>query len=141
MNRKKNNPYYDKGSDLPDNEADEAIDLPEPLDESLWPGSGRGVLEPHKMIVGVLQMQVSVFDAMTLKDKRRVIKSLKDRIGNKFNVSIAEVGLHDSVRTAVIGVAMVANEKIFVDSVLCKIVDFVRKIPQLTLIDYSWETF
>ena len=45
------------------------------------------------MIVGVLTLQVSVFDAMTLKDKRRVIKSLKDRIANKFNASIAEVGL------------------------------------------------
>ena len=92
------------------------------------------------MIVGVLQIQVSVFDAMTLKDKRRVIKSLKDRIRNKFNVSIAEVDYNDSIRTSLLGVALVANERRFVDSVLSSVVDFVRKIPQLSLIDYSIET-
>lgn len=91
------------------------------------------------MIVGLLQLQVSVFDAMTLKDKRRVIKSLKDRIKNKFNVSIAEVGHTDSIRTSLLGVAMVANEKRFVDSALSKVVEFVRRTPQLSLIDYSIE--
>jgi len=92
------------------------------------------------MIVGVLQIQVSVFDAMTLKDKRRVIKSLKDRIHNKFNVSIAEVDYNDSIRTSLLGVSLVANERRFVDSVLSSVVDFVRTNPQLSLIDYSIET-
>ena len=92
------------------------------------------------MKVGVLRLQVSVFDAMTLKDKRRVIKSLKDRLGNKFNVSVAEVDHNDSVRTSVLGVAMVANDRRFVESALSGIVDFVRKVPQLSLIDYSIET-
>jgi len=92
------------------------------------------------MIVGVLRMQVSVFDAMTLKDKRRAIKSLKDRIHNKFNVSIAEVDYNDSIRTSLLGISMVGNERRFVDSALSSLVDFVRKIPQLSLIDYSIET-
>ena len=92
------------------------------------------------MIVGVLRLQVSVFDAMTLKDKRRVIKSLKDRISNKFNVSIAEVGHNESIRTSLLGVAMVSNDRRFLDSALSGIVEFVRKIPKLNLIDYSWET-
>ena len=92
------------------------------------------------MIIGVLELQVSVFDAMTLKDKRRVIKSLKDRVSNKFNVSIAEVDHHESVRTCVLGVAMVANDSRFVDSVLSKVVELVRRIPQLSLIDYHIET-
>jgi uncharacterized protein YlxP (DUF503 family) len=91
------------------------------------------------MVVGILQLQVSVFDAMTLKDKRRVLKSLKDRISNKFNVSIAEVGNNDNIRTALLAVAMVANEGRFVDSALSSIVDFVRAIPQLSLIDYTME--
>lgn len=93
------------------------------------------------MIVGVMRLQVSVFDAMTLKDKRRVIKSLKDRIGNKYNVSIAEVDHQDRLRTVVLGVAMVANERRFVDSALSGMVEFVRKIPQIHLIDYSVEMF
>ena len=44
------------------------------------------------MTVGVLQLELSIGDAMSLKDKRRVIKSLKDRIAHGHNVSIAEVG-------------------------------------------------
>ena len=93
------------------------------------------------MIVGVLSMQVSVFDAMSLKDKRRVIKSLKDRIANKFNVSIAEVGYNDSMRTAMLGVTMVANESRFVESSLSTVVEFVRRTPKLSLIDYHIESF
>lgn len=87
-----------------------------------------------------MQLQVSVFDAMTLKDKRRVIKSLKDRIKNKFNVSIAEVGHNESIRTALLAVAMVANERQFVESALSKIVEFTRRVPQLSLIDYTIES-
>ena len=92
------------------------------------------------MIVGVLELRLSVFDAMSLKDKRRVIKSLKDRIGNKYNVSIAEVGQNDNIRTSTLGVSLVANDSRFVESSLSKIVDFVRSVPQLSLIDYTIES-
>ncbi len=92
------------------------------------------------MIVGVLELRVSVFDAMSLKDKRRVIKSLKDRISNKYNVSIAEVGQNDNIRTSTLGVSLVANDSRFVESSLSKIVDFVRRVPQLSLIDYTIES-
>jgi len=93
------------------------------------------------MIVGVLQLQVSVFDAMTLKDKRRVLKSLKDRIRNKFNVSIAEVDYQEQIRTSLLGVSMVANDRRFLDSALTEVVNFVRKNPLLSLVDYSIEMF
>ena len=91
------------------------------------------------MIIGIMSIQVSVFEAMTLKDKRRIIKSLKDRVRNKYNVSIAEVGHNDSIRTAILGVALVANKSRFVNSVLSEVVNFVRSIPQLTLVDYNIE--
>jgi uncharacterized protein len=91
------------------------------------------------MVIGILKLQVSVFDSFSLKDKRRVIKSLKDRIHHTFFVSIAEVEHQDSIRTSILGVALVTNERRFADSVLSKIVDFVRKIPQLSLVDYEIE--
>ena len=47
------------------------------------------------MTIGVLQVEISVTDAMSLKDKRRVVKSIKDRIAHGHNVSIAEVGARD----------------------------------------------
>ena len=76
---------------------------------------------------------------MSLKDKRRVVKSLKDRIAHGHNVSIAEVGALDEHRRSIIGIAMVSNEARYVDSQLSKLVDFVRKVPQVDLMDYQIE--
>jgi uncharacterized protein YlxP (DUF503 family) len=89
------------------------------------------------MIVGVLQLELSIGDAMSLKDKRRVVKSLKDRIAHGHNVSIAEVGALDLHRTAILGIAMVANDKKYVEGGLSKLVDFVRTVPQVDLVDYQ----
>jgi uncharacterized protein YlxP (DUF503 family) len=89
------------------------------------------------MTVGVLQLELSVPDAMSLKDKRRVIKSLKDRIAHAHNVSIAEVAALDEHRRAVIGMAMVSNDSRYVEGALSKLVDFVKMVPQVSLIDYQ----
>ena len=67
------------------------------------------------MTIGVLQLELSIGDAMSLKDKRRVIKSLKDRIAHGHNVSIAEVGALDAHRRSVLGIAMVANDRGYVE--------------------------
>ena len=91
------------------------------------------------MTVGVLQIEFSVIDAMSLKDKRRVIKSLKDRIANGYNVSIAEVGALDEHRRCILGMAMVSNDSRYVEGALSKLVDFVRMVPQVSLIDYQIE--
>jgi uncharacterized protein YlxP (DUF503 family) len=91
------------------------------------------------MTVGVLQIEISVTDAMSLKDKRRVVKSIKDRIAHGHNVSIAEVGALDEHRRAILGVAMVGNDSRYVEGGLSKLVDFVRLVPQVSLIDYQIE--
>ncbi|MGD1276795.1 MAG: DUF503 domain-containing protein [Tepidisphaeraceae bacterium] len=91
------------------------------------------------MTIGVLQVELSVTDAMSLKDKRRVIKSIKDRIANAHNVSVAEVGALDERRRCVLGLAMVGNEKRYVEGALSKLVDFVRAVPQVSLMDYQIE--
>jgi uncharacterized protein YlxP (DUF503 family) len=91
------------------------------------------------MIIGVLQLELSVTDAMSLKDKRRVVKSIKDRIAHGHNVSIAEVGALDEHRRAILGIAMVANDRSYVEGGLSKLVDFVRMVPQVDLIDYQIE--
>ena len=44
------------------------------------------------MRIGVIQIELSIPGAMSLKDKRRVVRRMKDRIAQKFNVSVAEVG-------------------------------------------------
>jgi len=91
------------------------------------------------MLIGLLQLRILVPDAMSLKDKRRAVKSLKDRIAHRFNVSVAEVGLLDSLRQSEIGVAMVTNDSTFAESCLSKIVELVRATVKLELLDYSIE--
>jgi uncharacterized protein YlxP (DUF503 family) len=93
--------------------------------------------KPMAMSVGVLQMELSIGDAMSLKDKRRIIKSLKDRIAFSHNVSIAEVGALDEHRRCIMGVAMVANDQAYVDGALSKLIDFVRTVPSVNLVDYQ----
>jgi len=91
------------------------------------------------MIIGVLQLELSIGDAMSLKDKRRVIKSLKDRIAHAHNVSIAEVGALDEHRRSIIGMAMVSNDSRYIEGALSKLVDFVKTVGSVDLIDYQIE--
>ena len=89
------------------------------------------------MKVGVLQVEFSVTDAMSLKDKRRVVKSLKDRIAHGHNVSIAEVGALDEHRRCILGMAMVSNDARYVEGALSKLVDFIRLVHQVSVIDFQ----
>ena len=91
------------------------------------------------MHVGILQLEISIGDAMSLKDKRRVVLGLKDRISHGHNVSIAEVGALDEHRRSILGVAMVSNDSRYVEGGLSKLVDLVRATPQVTLLDYKIE--
>ena len=91
------------------------------------------------MVVGVLQVEISIGDAMSLKDKRRVVLSLKDRIRGSHNVSIAEVDALDEHRRSILGMAMVGNDKRYVEGGLSKLVDLVRSVPSVSLMDYQIE--
>jgi len=91
------------------------------------------------MVVGVLTVQLAIYEAMSLKDKRRVISSIKERLSHRFNVSVAEVDAMDLHQRADLGVAMVANDARFVESCLHKIVDVLRRERSASLVDYQVE--
>jgi len=91
------------------------------------------------LVIGVLQMRLLIRDAQTLKDKRRVVKSLRDRIRHAFNVSASEVDALDLRQTAVLGVALATNDRVFADQILAKVVDLVRRTPGADLVDYETE--
>ena len=73
------------------------------------------------MAVGTLRIRLVIRGARSLKDKRRVVKSIKDRVRGRFNASIAEVDHHDVHQSAVLGVAVVAADHAHLQSVLSKI--------------------
>jgi uncharacterized protein YlxP (DUF503 family) len=74
-----------------------------------------------------------------LKDKRQVVLSIKDRLRNRLNVSIAEVDALDHRQLAVLGVAAVANEAGPVRATLQQVVDALRSHPVAELLDYEME--
>ncbi|MBK8013802.1 MAG: DUF503 domain-containing protein [Deltaproteobacteria bacterium] len=73
------------------------------------------------MVVGVLELTLSIVEADSLKAKRRVVKSVVERIRHRFGVAIAEVDFNDEHRRACLGIAMVANDQAYVNSVLDKV--------------------
>ncbi len=88
------------------------------------------------MVIAVLEVDLSIEWAASLKDKRMALRSLKDRIRNSFNVSVAEVADNDIWTRAVLGIAIVANDQTFANQVLSKIVDFVENDREVVLDDY-----
>jgi uncharacterized protein YlxP (DUF503 family) len=91
------------------------------------------------MVVGILRVRLGVYEARSLKDKRRVTKSLKDRLASRHNVSIAEIDDLDHRQAATLGLAMIANEPRFVQSALSKLVDEIRAFRHASLVDYEIE--
>lgn len=75
------------------------------------------------MIVGVGKIKFRLFDVRSLKEKRKIVKSMIRRMGNAFNISIAEVDLNDSHDWAVIGFSIVGNDSRLVNSKLDKAVN------------------
>ena len=91
------------------------------------------------MIVGTLRVRLLIREARTLKDKRQVIQSIKDKLRQGFNVSVAEVEAQDNRQVAVLGLAMVSNETHHAKTALGEIVQALRAHPVAELIDHELE--
>jgi len=89
------------------------------------------------MIVGVMRIDLAILEARTLKDKRRAIKSLKQRLRDRFNVSVAEVDCHDVHKRCILGLAMVSTETRSTHSQFDLMVELVRRAPRVDLLDYQ----
>lgn len=91
------------------------------------------------MVVGILQVELSIGGAESLKDKRRVVLSLKDRLHREHQVSVAEVGSLDDCRTAVLGITMASNDVNHCQSVLDGILNKLRMHRECVLSDHAKE--
>jgi hypothetical protein len=91
------------------------------------------------MIVGTLQVRLLIREARSLKDKRQVVKSIKDRLRNGFNVSVAEIAALDNRQLAVLGIAMVSNEAHHLKTALGQIVEALRCHPAAELVGQVME--
>lgn len=86
------------------------------------------------MIVGVCTVELLISESRSLKDKRQVLHSLKDRLHGKFNLSVAEVDGYDLWQKAVLGMVCVANEGSHVNQVLEQALNLIRSMPAVEVV-------
>ncbi len=93
------------------------------------------------MVTLVAIIRLNLPAVSSLKEKRRIIKSLITRAQNSFNVSIAEVDENDSHRTAILGAATVANNNRFAQQVMNKLINKIETNHEVILADYNLESY
>lgn len=86
------------------------------------------------MIIGVCTVELFIPDGQSLKSKRQVVSSLKERLRGKFNVSVAEVDGQDLWQKTVLGIACVANETAYVNQVLDQVLNQIRSLPTVEVV-------
>ena len=92
------------------------------------------------MVIGICTLELSLAGVRSLKDKRRIIKSLTVRLRREFNVSVAEVGTLDRWDWSVVGVACVSNDRDYVEGLMARVARWVDESRMdLSLIDYQTE--
>jgi len=91
------------------------------------------------MIIGLLQARLSLPGARSLKDKRQVLKSMKDRARQRINVSVAEVAYQDVWQSAALAFVTVAAEHVVVDQRLSEVQELLRSDPRAVLLDLHTE--
>jgi uncharacterized protein YlxP (DUF503 family) len=89
------------------------------------------------IIVGLCTVELFIPGAQSLKDKRQVMMSLKDRLRDRFNLSIAEVDEQNLWQKTVLGLACVANETRHVHQVLEQALNVIRATPAVEIVQSS----
>jgi len=90
------------------------------------------------MTVGILVIEIMIYNSSSLKDKRLVVKSMKDRL-RKYNISIAELGYQDKWQRSEIGITMIGNEHGFVEKALQQIFNQLDGSDDFEIINYTFD--
>ncbi len=92
------------------------------------------------MTVCVCSVRLRLPENESLKGKRHVLKSIIERVKNRFNVSISEIDNNDAWQLATLGIAFVSNDRQHVDETLAKVVNFISDSRfEIEMIDYRTE--
>ena len=89
--------------------------------------------------IGILQVTLKVGDALTAREKRKILRSVKDRWHHHHNVSVAEIGDADHPCHAMLGVAMVGTDRRLLERALSRMVHSIELERRLELLDYQIE--
>ena len=91
------------------------------------------------MPVGLLTLELHIPDAQSLKDKRQLLRSLKDKLRRDFNVAVAELEHHETWQRSVVCVVTLSNEEKHLKEVLQKVLDEADRILGSFLINQAVE--
>ena len=91
------------------------------------------------MRVGALKVHMEIIGSSSLKDKRAVLKGLKERIRRHFNVSVSEVDNHDKWQRATLGISSISHDKQFIEMMLNKIIDYIEEEKSVLILDIKME--
>jgi len=93
-------------------------------------------IESH-MLLGICTINLYFSNSQSLKDKRNIIKSVKSRIRNHFNVSVSEINNHDLWKNTTLGIACIGNEKRYLNDVINEVIKFIENQNKLQLLDFK----
>ena len=93
------------------------------------------------MVVGTLKIIFHLTDNRSLKGKRKVVRSMIDKVKARFNVSIAEVGSNDKWQKIELGVCAVGNDRRHIDSSLNHVLGFLDSLYLAQIVDTDIEIF
>ena len=91
------------------------------------------------LYVGIGSFTLLLYEGVSLKEKRMVVKSLIQKIGSRYNVSIAEVGEHDKWQRSEIGFSCVSNERTHIEKMMQEIIRFAESDGRGEIMDIQTE--
>jgi len=89
------------------------------------------------MIVSMMQLIFEIPDSGSLKEKRRIIRSMKDKLQRRFHMSAAEVDLNNSLSFGQVGGVLVSNSRVFGESVMHKALEMIENEIPVRIQDIS----
>jgi len=92
------------------------------------------------MIIGVLEIEIFIPYSTSIKEKRYIVKSIKDKVKSKYNVSIAELDYQDAWQRSKIGFACLSNSVSYINSYLMDLLKFLQedKRFEITIYKINW---
>ena len=92
------------------------------------------------MNAGIFKIKIHIPENHSLKEKRRIVKSLMSRLRNQYNISIAEVDDHDLWQMATLGISCISNSNNHVDQTINNIIKYIEQnYPELEIVNHEIE--
>jgi uncharacterized protein YlxP (DUF503 family) len=93
------------------------------------------------MVVGTLKLEMRLHDNRSLKGKRKVVKSMVNKVKSRFNVAIAEIGSNDKWQKIELGISAVGNDRRHIDASLNHVLTFLESLYLAQIVDAEMEIY